>query len=164
MAAREMILGGMNGLGGGEDELDLRCIWLRMMAGYPEGGILEAAGNKGGCSNWAWEASEKDDHCICGNGWIVAPWDMKEKCLGCWLVISRFRDDPCKKGRICNGPEQRMERCESISRDPREAVAKDLTNQKKSFGLTLQKLILVLEGTDLMKTVCRSIKERMRSM
>lgn len=134
MAAREMILGGMNGLGGGEDELDLRCIWLRMMAGYPEGGILEAAGNKGGCSNWAWEASEKDDHCICGNGWIVAPWDMKEKCLGCWLVISRFRDDPCKKGRICNGPEQRMERCESISRDPREAVAEDLTNQKSHLA------------------------------
>ena len=48
MAAREMIPGGTNGLGGGEDEFDFGCIWLRMMAGYPEGGILEAAGNKGG--------------------------------------------------------------------------------------------------------------------
>ena len=47
---------------------------------------------------------------------------------------SRFRDDPHKKGRIHNGAEkQRMERCESISRDPREAVAKDLTNQKSHW-------------------------------
>lgn len=48
MAAREMILGGMNGLGGGEDEFDIRSIWLRMTAGYPEGGTLEGAGDKGG--------------------------------------------------------------------------------------------------------------------
>ena len=49
-------------------------------------------------------------------------------------MVSRFRDDPCKKGRICNGPELRMERCESILREPREAVAKDLTNQKSHLA------------------------------